>query len=440
MFDSATRLLALTGPRPRVAVAFSGGVDSTLLAHALLKQRRRFAALRLLHVDHGLQSASADWARQCRALAGRWGLPIEVLRARITKRAVDSPESAARDARYALLSEAMQPDEVLVTAQHRDDQVETLLLMLMRGSGVAGLAAMAAIAPFGPGHIARPLLAVTRADIEARARAAKLQWIEDPSNQDTRYSRNFMRHRLMPLIREHWPGADRALARTATNMADAIDLLLAQGRADIARAADGAALSVTALRALPPARRQNALRAFIARADLDMPDASRLREMCGPLLGARADAQPEVRWADACMRRRAGRLELHRLSPRHESVEKSWRWKTDRRLILESGSLELLDDAQGPIDLDRLPVNLRLRPRAGGEKLRPGVRARMQPLKKLLQSARLTVEERARLPLLFSGAGPKGRLIAAGDRWLDASVAATVKSRRRARLAWKRKP
>jgi tRNA(Ile)-lysidine synthase len=339
-----------------------------------------------------------------------------------------------------LLARALQPGEVLVTAQHRDDQVETLLLMLMRGAGPAGLAAMPDIAPFGPGSIARPLLAATRAEIEQYARAAGLDWIEDPTNSDTRYSRNFTRHRLMPLIREHWPGADRALARTAANMAEAADLLAAQGDADLAAAADGAALSVTSLRALPAARRRNALRAFIARAGVDMPEASRMRELSGPLLTARADAQPEVRWSNACIKRRAGRLELEiaPMSPA-EFVGKSWRWKIDRRLILQDGWLELRDDAQGSIDLDRLPGELHCRARSGGEKLRPSARARTQLLKKLLQSARLTVEERARLPLLFAGVGPKGRLIAAGDRWLDASVLANVKSRRRARLVWNRR-
>jgi tRNA(Ile)-lysidine synthetase-like protein len=165
--------------------------------------------------------------------------------------------------------------------------------------------------------------------------------------------------------------------------------------------------------------------------------------MAEVLLVARPDAQPEVAWAGAVMRRRSGRLELEaksdypaELAP--ETVLKSWRWSVDREFLLNSGDrLILVDDVEGPIDLDRLPTTLEVRPRRGGEQLRPGPRARTQSLKKLLQAARLTVEQRARLPLLF-GEGPKGRLIAAGDRWLDASVMANVKSRRRARLIWKR--
>jgi tRNA(Ile)-lysidine synthase len=186
-----TQLCEVAGPRPRVVVAFSGGVDSTLLAHVLARQRRKLAGLRLLHVDHRLQAASAEWARHCARVARRLRVPLVVLRANIERQRGESPEAAARAARYALLAGAMRAGEVLVTAQHRDDQAETLLLQLFRGAGVAGLASMPRFAPFGPGHIARPLLETTRSEIETAARAAKLQWVEDPSNHDVSFSRNF---------------------------------------------------------------------------------------------------------------------------------------------------------------------------------------------------------------------------------------------------------
>ena len=433
MPDLLSTITALTGPRPRVIVAFSGGIDSTVLAHLFVKQRRKLGRLRLAHVDHGLQPASAAWSRHCARIARQWDVPFLSLKANI-KRGKESPEAAARDARYQLLVAAMERGEVLVTAQHRDDQAETLLLQLMRGAGIAGLAAMPSIAPFGPGYLARPLLGVSRREIELLAREAKLSWIEDPSNADTRFSRNFLRQRLMPLMREHWPGVDKALARTATHMAEAATALQERAGEDLARLADGAGLSVTAMRALPVARRRNALRAFIARHGVEMPEASRLKEMSGPLLNSRPDAQPEVAWADARIMRRSGRLEIRRT--RHTSTEitaKSWRWRNDRRLSLDLGTLELIDDIAGPIDLARLPPVLELRARSGGERLRISANARTQTLKRLLQDAKIPLELRARMPLLFGN----GRLIVVGDRWVDASVAATVKSRRRARLRWR---
>jgi tRNA(Ile)-lysidine synthase len=441
MLDPAAKLIELAGPRPRVAVAFSGGVDSTVLAHLLARRRRKLGALRLIHIDHGLQAASADWSRHCARQALEWRVPLVALEANIERARGESPEAAARDARYVLLAAALEPGEVLVTAQHRDDQVETVLLQLFRGAGVAGLSAMPAIATFGAGLIARPLLDVSRQQIEAVARKARLRWIEDPSNADTRFSRNFLRQRIMPLIREHWPGVDRAIARSASNMAAASQLLNERAAHDLAGLADGAGLSLTGLRALPAGRRRNVLRAFIAKHGVEMPGTSRLQEMSGPLLAARADAHPEVVWANARMVRSGGRLELEKSHevPR-EFTEKSWRWNSDRRLILDGdrGTLELVDDESGDIDVSRLPEMLFLRVRAGGEKLRPGPRARTQTLKKLMQAARLPMDMRTRLPLLFAGVGPKARLIAAGDRWIDASIAATVKSRRRARLKWTR--
>jgi tRNA(Ile)-lysidine synthase len=433
MLDPVTKLLELTGPKPRVALAFSGGIDSTVLAHLLAKHRSKFGSLRLLHVDHGLQSASSEWSRHCARLARRWRVPFVSLKANIQRRKGVSPEASARDARYELLARAMEPGEVLATAQHRDDQVETLLLQLFRGAGVPGLAAMPAMAAFGPGVLARPLLDMSRADIDALARKSGLVWIEDPSNADTRFSRNFLRQRLMPLVREHWPGVDRAIARSATHMAEAAALLNERAAQDLAGLADGAGLSVSALRALPLTRRRNALRAFIARHGVEMPETSRLKEMSGPLLAARADAQPEVAWAGARIVRVAGRLELQKVRvSAGEFVAKSWRWQNDRRLILEHGVLELTDDPAGPIDLARLPDTIEVRARRGGERMRPGAKARTRPLKALLQDSKIPVEERAHLPLSFA----KEQLIAAGDRWIDATVSSTVKSRRRARLRW----
>lgn len=433
----------LAGARPRVVAAFSGGLDSTVLAHALIKQRRKLGGLRLVHIDHGLQPASRDWSRHCGAQARAWKVEFKSLAAKLTIRRGESPEAAARDARYALLARELRTGEVLVTAQHQDDQVETLLLQLFRGAGVAGLAAMPTSAPFASGCIVRPLLTRTRAELALYAKQHRLQWVEDSSNQNEKFGRNFLRHRVMPLLREKWPGVDAAIARSARHMAEAGKLLSETAQRDLVAVADGDGLNAAALRRLNLPRRRNVLRAFIAGAGFEMPSSMQMMEIAVGLLTSRVDAQPAVSWGGATMSRRGGRLRLQaKAEPsakgEHETALKSWHWSVHRELILNAASdrLTLLDDQTGDIDLDKLPVVIELRPRQGGEKLRPGVRARTQTLKNLLQSAKLSVEQRKRLPLLFAGEGPKGRLIAAGDRWLDASVMATVKSRHRARLVW----
>jgi tRNA(Ile)-lysidine synthase len=435
-------LLKLAGRNPRIVVAFSGGIDSTVLVHALARQRRLLGALRLVHIDHGLQAASAEWARRCVRQARAWKLPISVLRARIARARGESPEAAAREARYALLAKDLSPGEVLVTAQHRDDQVETLLLQLFRGAGVAGLASMPPIAAIGVGRIARPLLDTSRTEVEAYAGKHRLRWIDDPTNAQQRFARNFLRHEVLPRVRDNWPGVDAAIARSAVHMAEANALLRQSASRDLAAAADGGGLSVARLRALDAAARRNALREFIARAGIELPPATKLREIAGPLLTARPDANPQVRWSNVRIQRHAGRLVLEVISEVSgdsdaQIIPKSWRWTKEREHILNSrgDSLAFVDDENGALDLALLPATLEVRGRAGGEALRPGPRARSQSLKKLLQAATLTLDERAQLPLLFSGK----RLLAAGDRWIDASVAANVKSRRRARLDWKKK-
>ena len=435
----ADGVVGLAGSRPRVLVAFSGGLDSTVLAHSLASQRGKLSSLRLVHVDHGLQAASVDFRKHCVRQARAWGVPLVSLEAKVSQTRGESLEAAARDARYAQFAQVLAPQEILVTAQHRDDQVETLLLQLFRGAGVAGLSAMPSKAKFARGQIVRPMLDLSRGVLEAYARSRKLSWIEDPSNATTRFSRNFLRHEVLPKLRGRWPGLDESIARSATHMAEAATLLDVVARRDLTQAVDGDGLRVSALRALPASRRRNALRAFIARAGVELPSTAKMMEIAGSLLVARADAQPEVNWRGCVMRRRAGRLELQVISEnspetRLETVLKSWHWNQEREFIVNGAgdSIALVDDARGPLDLDKLPTRIDVRPRQGGEKLRPGAKARMQSLKKLLQGARMPVEQRARLPLLFAG----DHLIAAGDRWIDVSIAATVKSRRRARLRW----
>jgi tRNA(Ile)-lysidine synthase len=237
---------------------------------------------------------------------------------------------------------------------------------------------------------------------------------------------------------------DAAITRSANHMAEAVRLLGGLGRVDYERVADGNGVNVAALRSLPAARRRNALRSWIGRFPVDAPSTAKMTEIAGGLLAARSDAQPEVAWRGAVIRRRAGRLVLevksqHSAEASPDLAAKSWDWNADRECVLSrSGDcLELVDDRSGPIDLSLMPKLLEIRARSGGETLRPGPRARTRALKKLIQAARMSVEERAHLPLLFSGESPT-RLIAAGDRWVDASIAANDKSRRRARLVWRR--
>jgi tRNA(Ile)-lysidine synthase len=346
---------------------------------------------------------------------------------------------------------------------------------------------MPEVAPFARGTLMRPLLTRSRAELEAWARANELTWVDDDSNANEQFDRNYLRHRVLPLIRERWPGAAHAAARSARHVAEAKGLLDALALADVERAANGPALSVQALRSLAPDRRRNAVRYWIARSGYTTPDSTRLEEITKTLLEARPDANPAVEWNGSQVLRHADHLtlgpaprraprtandvkregsgasdeearavatpasspmrDLARLAPgatgtvaasatssANEAIPWNWRALSQLQLPDSRGTLEIVRDPHGPLDLDTLPETLTIRRRHGGERLRPQRSARTKTLKSLLQQSRISLAERAALPLIFNDE----QLIAVADRWLDSSIQATSTSQARARLHWHR--
>jgi tRNA(Ile)-lysidine synthase len=419
-----------------LCVAFSGGEDSTALLTLLAATPALHPRLRAMHIDHGLHAQSRSWVSICRATCRTLHLPFASRRLSLAPRRGESLEALARAARYAALTAALGPGEVLLTAHHLEDQLETVLLQLLRGAGVPGLAAMPAVMPLGRGFLARPLLDVPRAQLRAWVRSHGLRCVADPSNTDDRYDRNYLRHQVLPPIVQRWPAAARTVARSARHMAAAQELLDERARADVGRAADGAALSVAALRALPVARRRNALRFWIAASGRLVPDAPRLEEIAVRLLAARAGANPSVRWGPHQVQRQLGRLTLHEVPAAMPPYELTWDARRTRRLTLPGGRgrLELVLSAHGLIDAARLPAQLTVRTRRGGERLRPRAGGPSRTLKSLLQNERIALSERQQLPLLFAGE----QLVAAGDLWVDARCQPGAPGAKRLRLIWHR--
>lgn len=427
-------------PNAALCVALSGGVDSVALLAALAGGRKaRAPRIRAVHIHHGLHPNADRWAAHCEKVAAQLGVPLTVVRVKVARPRGASLEAAARTARYDALAKELQPGESLLTAHHEDDQLETVLLQLMRGAGVAGLAAMPETAPFAAGRLVRPLLTCSRAEIESWAREQGWVWVDDDTNADDRLDRNYLRRRVVPAIRERWPSAASAVSRSARHAAEAKRLLEALALADVELAANGRELSVPRLRALDPDRRRNALRFWIARAGFVLPDTRRLDEIVGPLLDARSDANPHVAWNGVRVRRHADLLSLTEEAARESAAASrpdGWNWRAEASIALGDGggTLTIVPDRHGPLDLDTLPETLVLRSRRGGERLRPSRGRPTKTLKALLQEARVPLGERERLPLVFAGE----RLIAAGDRWIDASVQAEANAPRRARLLWSR--
>ena len=295
-------------------VAFSGGLDSSVLLHLLAELARREAvpALSAIHVQHGLQPVAAAWPEHCRQFCAALGIPLQVVAVQVVAQA--SVEQAARQARYAAFAEHLQPGAVLFSAQHRDDQAETLLFRLLRGAGVRGLAAMPGQRPLGRGTLLRPLLDCSRAELQGYAEAHGLSWIEDPSNADTRFSRNFLRQRVMPLLAERWPQASVALARSAAHLSEAEQLLGELARMDL-QAARGEplfpwlalpSLELSLVMQLSDARQRNLLRHWLAPLSR-MPDSDHWAGW-RDLRDAAGDASPVWKLADGELHRADGRL------------------------------------------------------------------------------------------------------------------------------------
>jgi len=291
----------------RYWVAYSGGLDSHVLLHLagqLARSDPGFPELRAVHVHHGLLPQAEQWTGHCAEVCRGLAISLQILRVDGRTAAGESPEAAARAARYGAWRALLAPGEVLLTAQHQGDQAETLLLQLLRGAGVEGLAAMAAWSPCGDGHLLRPLLEVGRSDLLEYAEAVPLLWVEDPSNRDLRYDRNFLRNAVIPLLKQRWPGLDRVLSRSARHCAEAQaclqqcteELYAAVGRAD-------GGLSVAGLRGCAEPDRNLLLRRWIRATGLRPPSARVLRRVAAEMLSAGPDRSPRVAWCDGSIRR-----------------------------------------------------------------------------------------------------------------------------------------
>jgi tRNA(Ile)-lysidine synthase len=421
-------------PETPLKVAFSGGVDSCVLLHALCALRKELPwRLGAVHVDHGLQSASASWAHHAEKFCEGLNVPCAVERILITVTEIREHglEAAARQARYACLARHVGAEEVLLTAHHVDDQAETVLLQLLRGSGTHGLAAMPEIAPFSAGRLARPLLGFTRTQLADYAEREKLQWVDDPSNRDPRFARNYLRHQVFPLLDARWPGAARQIARAATLSAEAAGLLDAVAQADwqACRAEDPSALSVTALRQFAPPRQRNLVRYWLRQQGFQAPSALHLDHILAQVEREPRTRHAVVRWPEAEVRRY--RNELMALRPCQElDSTLSLAWNLNEPLEIPGmGLLHAIATRGDGLSQERIgKAPLTVGWRQGGETcLLPG-RVHHHKLKKLLQEAGVPPWVRQRLPLVYAN----GELAAIGDRWVCEPYAA-----RAGEPAWK---
>lgn len=400
-----SRLLTALSPwcaAPGWCVAFSGGLDSTVLLHLLVSLSRRMALppLRAVHVAHGLQTAAAAWPAHCQQVCAALGVPLRVQAVQVAPGA--SLERAAREARYAALADELGAGELLLTAQHLDDQAETLLFRLLRGAGVRGLAGMPASRALGPGHLLRPLLTAGRAELEAYAAVHQLHWVEDPSNGDLQYSRNYLRQQVLPVLQQRWPQAATSMARTAEHLREAQDLLDDLARLDLASLSEPArfawlglpSLPLAPLLALSAARQRNLLRYWLAPMTA-LPDSDHWAGF-ESLLAAGGDALPVWRLAGG---------ELHRADGRLWWLSGAWLQTpapAPAALAFAGGELPLPGNGRLRLRGTAPAGVLRVAYRQGGEYMEIAGRG-SRDLKRLLNESGLPAFVRRRVPLLLCG-------------------------------------
>lgn len=422
LLAALARQPTLAGPR-RFVVAFSGGVDSTVLLDLARRALPRVpgASLCALHVDHGWHEHAPRWAAHCAEQARRLGVRYEARRIDGGTVPGTSREAAARAARYAALSASMDTGDVLLTAHHADDQLETVLLQLARGAGPAGLAAMPEVAALGRGWHWRPLLTTARAAIEGYADEAGLETLRDPANSDPRYDRSYLRAQVVPALRERWPAIAAAAGRSARHCAAAAALLDELARTDLAHGADQhGRLDRRALATLPAARQSNLLRLWLAQRGLPTPSAAHMERLQQDL-AARPDAAPCVAWPGAEVRRYRDRLYAMRpLAP----VAADWRGDISpgRKLALPGGLgvLELQPTTGAGIARRHADAGLQVTFRHGGENIRLAGAARSRSLRNLYQEHGVVPWMRSRIPYLRAG----DALAAVGDLWYAHGCAA----------------
>mgnify|MGYP001213434915 CR=1 FL=1 len=375
-------------------VAYSGGRDSHVLLHWLAAEREAFAPhrLRAVHVDHGLNADSARWAAHCAAVCAALDVPLDLHRVDARPAPGESPEAAARAARYTALASHMQDGDLLLTAHHQTDQAETVLLALLRGAGLAGTAAMPAQKRFGRGWLLRPLLDSPAGRVARYADEHGLAWVEDPSNRDARFDRNFLRAEALPLLARRWPAAATTLARHAAHAADAQALLDEIATAD---GADAAQITVAQLAALSPTRRRTLGRPCCPRHGAAAPSPARLDEVGRQARPAGPDRLPCVAFGDHAVRVWRGRLHL---TPEPFPPTPATRlWRIDTPLELPGVGRLWAEPVRGAgLRLALLgeppALDVRFRADVGGDSVR-----------KRLQELAVPPWQRAHWPLLFRG-------------------------------------
>ncbi|MGS2724056.1 tRNA lysidine(34) synthetase TilS [Porticoccus sp. GXU_MW_L64] len=391
----------------RVFVGYSGGLDSHVLLHALASTLGP-DNVTALHINHQISPNANNWQAHCAEQCRQLNVPLQAFR--VALEAGESLELAARNARYEIFEAALESGDLLLLAHHADDQAETVLYRLMRCSGPRGLSGIPRSRPLGKGQLLRPLLGIARKDIHQYAQHHNLQWVEDESNQQLTYDRNYLRHNVVPNIEQRWPDLAKRLSQVASLCADSDELNRQLATADLQAANErqerlGVSIDQRSLTQLSHLRRHNLIRFWLQKHAYSMPPRNRLERIHREFLDAKTDANPIIDFCDCQLRRYNNRIYLLPSMPPPPDAQTEVIWDGKQPLHIEGcGQLTAAEPFAQPVTV---------RFRKGGERCQPHSRNSSQTLKKLLQEYQLEPWLRERVPLLYES--KSDFLLAAAD-------------------------
>ena len=407
----------------KICVSLSGGVDSIVLLYALNQCLDKGCLIRAIHINHNLAKDSQVWADFCKRTCDRIQIQIDIHSIKVKNTEGFGIEAAARKARYQKLQRSIQEGEWLMTAHHQEDQLETILLRMARGTGIEGLQGIQKQFNFGKGKILRPLLDVSKSEVLGYARKNNLDWVEDASNQETYFDRNFLRMNVIPKLKERWPAFSSSVSRLSNISNQTSTLLKELAQQDLGSNYPIKNLDIDILKNKSNGRVVNIIRFLILKNEMTVPSMKVLNSGVNILLNPKS-VNPTMVWNNYCIKRYVDKLYFLKLSElQPNQSNKLMHWSIDEPLILdEDGSslAAIMAIGQG-LSLKKCNKNLDVQFRKGGESIRPVGHKITKKLKKLFQEDHILPWTRDKIPLLYK----KNELIGVGDLWFNQNYIAS---------------
>jgi tRNA(Ile)-lysidine synthase len=403
---------------PHIYIGYSGGIDSHVLLHLCASMAHLKEKITAVYVHHGLQLEADDWAEHCKKTATGLGVDFKVIRVDAIASQGESPEEVARNARYTALRILIETDDLLLVAQHREDQLETVLLQLFRGSGLSGLSAMPAFMNFGKGVLLRPLLDTPKIAVEDYAKLHALSWIEDPSNQNNNFNRNFLRNAIVPLLKQRWPACDKTVARSAGHCAEAQLLLSEQAKKLFLPILNGLdeTLSISQLIEYSLTQQRLVIREWFQMLNLKMPSQAFIERVQSDVISARPDSDPLLSGKGYCIRRYRDKLYCLKVGEAEKIVASTWP-KMQISFSFSAGQALYFMPSSAGICYDKWQKStVVVKARSGGERISLPGRKGHHDLKQLFQEAGIAPWERAGIPLIYLD----DKLAVVGNLWISA--------------------